>query len=233
MPRVETFEGLVFASFDANIVSLDEYLGDMKWYLEVILSQAGQERAIFEGFHRWTAEANWKLPAEQFTGDPSHQYGVHRSMGQLGFDVNFGDKAQDFVARFDGGHGLLNMAPRNRILMTRFQRDLIEAARARLTDQQAEFLRCLYVGTIFPNFSIVSYPGFLSVRVWNPAGPVEDGDLVDGAHPRERAGRRRAQGRSSSSPATSRRAACSSRTTSRCGRSASAACPDRSASRGA
>ncbi|MEQ8276908.1 MAG: SRPBCC family protein [Deltaproteobacteria bacterium] len=171
VPRVETFEGLVFASFDANIIPLEDYLGDMKWYLEVILAQAGTERTIFEGIHRWTFDANWKFPAEQFTGDPSHQYGVHRSMGQLGFDVNFGDKQQDFVARFDNGHGLLNMAPRNRILMTRFQRDLIESARQRLTEDQAELLRCLYIGTVFPNFSIVSYPGFLSVRVWQPVAP--------------------------------------------------------------
>lgn len=169
-PRVETFEGLVFASFDSEIMSLEDYLGEMKWYLEVILAQAGTQRVVFEGTHRWTAETNWKFPAEQFTGDPSHQYGVHRSMGQLGFDVNFGDKAQDFVARFEHGHGLLNMAPRNRILMSRYQRDMIEAARRRLSPDQAELLKCLYIGTVFPNFSIVSYPGFLSIRVWQPIG---------------------------------------------------------------
>ncbi len=171
VPRVESFEGLIFANFDRDAPSLSDYLGDMKWYLEIILAQAGPTRVVFEGVHRWMAATNWKFPAEQFTGDPSHQYGVHRSMGELGFDVNFGDKSNDFVVGFPQGHGVLNMAPRNRVLMSRFQQELVQSARARLQPAQAELLRCLYIGTVFPNFSIVSYPGFLSIRVWQPAAP--------------------------------------------------------------
>ena len=33
--RVERYAGLIFATFNQDAASLDEYLGDMKWYIDL------------------------------------------------------------------------------------------------------------------------------------------------------------------------------------------------------
>lgn len=167
-PRVETYHGLVFGCFDPSAPSLLEYLGDMKFYLDVIFGQAGRPGEVFDAVNRWTMKTNWKFPAEQSTGDPTHQHGAHMSVAQLGLDLKFGADDRDFVVAFPHGHGVLNLGPRNRILMSRFQRELIESCREDLSERQGQLLGCLYIATIFPNFSLVGYPGFLSIRCWQP-----------------------------------------------------------------
>ncbi len=171
VPRVEIHAGLVFANFDARSGSLAEHLGDLRWHLEVILAHAGTSSRVLDGVHRWTFDGNWKFPAEQSTGDPTHQLGVHGSMTHLGFDMTFGRGALDFVGRFPNGHGILNITPRERVLTTKFQDAVFERARERLSGAQVPFLRCLTVTAVFPNLEIVSYPGFLALRVWQPRAP--------------------------------------------------------------
>lgn len=170
VPRVDEYRGLVFACFDADACTLAEHLGDLRWHLEVILAHAGPSSRVLEGVHRWTFAGNWKFPAEQSTGDPTHQLGVHGSMTHLGFDMTFGRGALDFVGHFPQGHGILNITPRERVLTTKFQDSVFERARERLSPEQAQFLRCLTVTAVFPNLEIVSYPGFIALRVWQPRG---------------------------------------------------------------
>ena len=83
-PRVESCRGLIFANFDSASVSLDEYLGELKWYLDILFAQPAKGFSTFGGVHRWRVKANWKLPAEQFSGDVSHATGVHQALGASG-----------------------------------------------------------------------------------------------------------------------------------------------------
>ena len=39
VPRVESWRGMVFGSFDENIVSLEDYLGDMRFYLDAFFDR--------------------------------------------------------------------------------------------------------------------------------------------------------------------------------------------------
>jgi 3-phenylpropionate/trans-cinnamate dioxygenase alpha subunit len=173
VPRVESYRGVIFANFDQTSVGLDEYLGEVKWYFDILLAQPANGFSTFDGVHRWRVKANWKLPAEQFSGDVSHARGVHQSIGRLGFNINYGDSEKDFIFRTPNGHTWTNLADRNRMLLSEYEAKLRDEARSRLTPEQHELTGCLYIGTIFPNFALVSYPGFITIRVWQPHGPTE------------------------------------------------------------
>jgi phenylpropionate dioxygenase-like ring-hydroxylating dioxygenase large terminal subunit len=80
VPRVETYGGLIFASWDEDIVSLSDYLGDMKWYLEnFFLAEDEGGLELIPGVQRYRLNHNWKGLAENFTGDHYHFRATHAS----------------------------------------------------------------------------------------------------------------------------------------------------------
>jgi phenylpropionate dioxygenase-like ring-hydroxylating dioxygenase large terminal subunit len=83
-PRVSTLGGLIFASWDSGALSLDDYLGDAKWWLENFMLQedmGGLE--VVPGAQKYMMPVNWKLLAENFAGDNYHFISTHASMVQL------------------------------------------------------------------------------------------------------------------------------------------------------
>jgi hypothetical protein len=87
--------------------------------------------------------------------------------------LKYGDSDKDFIFRTSNGHVWTNLADRNRILVSGYESKLQTEARSRLSPEQQALMGCLYVCTIFPNFALVSYPGFITIRVWQPRGPAE------------------------------------------------------------
>lgn len=79
--RTQVYGGLIFASWDADIISLDEYLGDARWWLEHFLLRddlGGLQ--VIPGQQRYIVPTNWKLPAENFAGDYYHFAATHGSV---------------------------------------------------------------------------------------------------------------------------------------------------------
>ncbi|MGD4446443.1 aromatic ring-hydroxylating dioxygenase subunit alpha, partial [Xanthomonas citri pv. citri] len=70
--RVASYKGLVFATFADDAPSLEEYLGPMTWYLDVMLDMDEGGSEFFGGCIRSTIECNWKIAAENFVGDILH-----------------------------------------------------------------------------------------------------------------------------------------------------------------
>lgn len=84
VPRVESYGGLIFASWDPGVLALDDYLGDLRWYLDHLLvaeDLGGLE--VVPGRSRYLIPGNWKLLAENFAGDEYHFYSTHASVGKL------------------------------------------------------------------------------------------------------------------------------------------------------
>jgi nitrite reductase/ring-hydroxylating ferredoxin subunit len=80
VPKVVSYGGLIFGNWDAGAVSLDDYLGDLKWYLDNILlveDMGGLE--VIPGLQRYTLIGNWKLFSDNFAGDHYHTPTTHRS----------------------------------------------------------------------------------------------------------------------------------------------------------
>ena len=77
--QVQSYKGLVFGAWDEQAPSLPEYLGDMAWYLDALVDAAEGGTEVIGGVHKWVIPCNWKLAAEQFSGDACHPPVTHAS----------------------------------------------------------------------------------------------------------------------------------------------------------
>ena len=80
-PKVRVYGGLIFACWDPDAVSLGDYLGDAKWWLDNFLLReelGGLE--VVPGPQRYIMPINWKLLAENFAGDDYHFAATHTSV---------------------------------------------------------------------------------------------------------------------------------------------------------
>jgi phenylpropionate dioxygenase-like ring-hydroxylating dioxygenase large terminal subunit len=80
VPRLDSWNGLVFGSFDPEIAPLDDYLGDMKFYLGAFFDRFPQGIEFVGDAQRWRIDANWKLPVENQLGDVNHGPFLHASV---------------------------------------------------------------------------------------------------------------------------------------------------------
>ena len=82
--KVSSYNGLIFASWDPDICSLEGYLGDIRWYLDVVAARpwsGGVE--VLPGRARWIFPINWKAIAENWISDDYHVWTTHASFFRL------------------------------------------------------------------------------------------------------------------------------------------------------
>jgi 3-phenylpropionate/trans-cinnamate dioxygenase alpha subunit len=180
--QVETYAGLIFGNFDEGAVSLDEYLGEIKWYVDTQFRRTPEGRVVLPGVQKWELGVNWKILAEQFAGDNYHAPIVHTSaarLGLLGEPSKFARAAlyeQDFEVRTTGGHGWINLSPSIAQFapaaeMEAYEQSVREAAPEWLTPKQKDLCVTSAVGTVFPTFAFISFQGGLGLRMIHPRGP--------------------------------------------------------------
>lgn len=169
--RVATYRDLIFATFSAQTVSLEDYLGEMRWYLDLLLNSSSAGTEVSAGTHRSVIHCNWKIPAEQFGSDNWHFQGVHGSMSSLGRRNEDPSHEDSFHAWTEHGHMLICVAPKMDLpgAFASYLNELL--ARKQVSEVQRRLLRCSIVMTVFPNLSLVFFPGLCSIRVWHPRAP--------------------------------------------------------------
>jgi len=186
-PQVDTYAGLVFASLSEDAPPLSEYLGDFTWYLDVLFESVEGGMEVVGEPIRWEVDTNWKIGADNFTGDSYHTPATHQSV--LDLDIfppelsgERPNRSGVDVAECSGHSGLVAYFEDERA--PGFPDSVYTDEH--LTDEQYELARGLidFVGTVFPNFSILQGPftpdpenremaTFLNVRKWRPLGPDE------------------------------------------------------------
>ena len=182
--HVAAYKGLVFATFDEHAPSLDEYLGDMRWYLDILLDRDGGGTEVIGPPHRWRVRANWKFPAENFISDFQHaQASTHVSaMKAQGFFRPVSATAGVQVST-EAGHGLFIQGYYKALeqplqALEPCVAQWLQQTTPRVVERLGE-LRALKLGpvagTVFPNFSYLVPALFPSIRVWHPRGP----DCID------------------------------------------------------
>jgi phenylpropionate dioxygenase-like ring-hydroxylating dioxygenase large terminal subunit len=77
VPRLDSWHGMIFGSFDPEIEPLDDYLGDMRWYLDAFFERLPGGVEFVGSPQRWVIDANWKLPMENQLGDVNHGPFLH------------------------------------------------------------------------------------------------------------------------------------------------------------
>jgi len=83
--QLDSYKGLLFATFDPEAPPLREYLGEVTWYLDVFFDRREGGIEVVRGMHKWVIPCNWKFPAENFSGDAYHVPWGHLSAIRSGF----------------------------------------------------------------------------------------------------------------------------------------------------
>jgi phenylpropionate dioxygenase-like ring-hydroxylating dioxygenase large terminal subunit len=106
--RVETYAGMIFANWDENAESLDEFLGDIKFYTDLMFDRSERGLEVLGPPQRFFIRANWKCPGEQHNVDGYHSVTLHYSLQELEMMASGEDKAPSMagVNISANGHGL-------------------------------------------------------------------------------------------------------------------------------
>jgi phenylpropionate dioxygenase-like ring-hydroxylating dioxygenase large terminal subunit len=106
--RVETYAGMIFANWDHNAESLDEFLGDIKFYTDLMFDRSEAGLEVLGPPQRFVVRANWKCPGEQHAGDGYHNLTLHYSLQELEMMAGGEDKPTSMagVNVSANGHGL-------------------------------------------------------------------------------------------------------------------------------
>ena len=175
--QLDSYRGMIFATFDPDAPPLREYLGEMAWYLDSFFDRREGGVEVVGGVHKWVVPCNWKLPAENFGGDAYHVSWSHLSAIRAGF-------AGDFRLRSGTGGSLISPGG-GHCVITLGGGDIAEAPEPDLIayeqETRPETVKRLgpraeqvspIVATVFPNLSIIRSTSH-SFRVWHPKGPGE------------------------------------------------------------
>jgi phenylpropionate dioxygenase-like ring-hydroxylating dioxygenase large terminal subunit len=103
VPRVESWNGMIFGSFDEDIIPLEDYLGDMRFYLDAFFLRFPQGIEFIGAPHRWVINANWKLPMENQLGDVNHGPFLHAAV--IPPEANEEIVAHGYSVVPEAGHG--------------------------------------------------------------------------------------------------------------------------------
>jgi phenylpropionate dioxygenase-like ring-hydroxylating dioxygenase large terminal subunit len=186
--RLESYKGLVFGSWNEQVPKLEDYLGNMRFYLDLFVGRTDGGTEVVGIPQVWEVSTNWKFPTDNFTGDNFHLYSTHGSAVELGLlppdpmSLSFGH-----LIRAEGGHVLhvVPGPPDPAFEYFGLPRELIPNLQRNLSAAQLALARryAFSVGTVFPNLSFMqvliqgdreSPPSpFLSFRFWEPIGPTK------------------------------------------------------------
>ena len=189
--HLDSYKGLVFATFDSSAPSLLEYLGEAAWYLDYFFDRREGGVEVIEGMHKWLIPANWKMPAENFAGDGYHTGWSHLSAVNTGFGGDFRSRpsGEGKVIAPGNGHCFVALGAEDQTdpgieEILAYERDIRGEVEKRLGERMN--LVKPHAGTIFPNFSILRSVA-RTFRVWQPGGPgqteIQAGVYVDKAAP--------------------------------------------------
>src|SRR3989449_2919583 len=81
--RVTNYYGSIWATWDEDAPSFEDYLGDMDTYLRPLFQgDDGRDNGVevIGGVHKWKMPSNWKFPATSFQSDNAHAAITHRSI---------------------------------------------------------------------------------------------------------------------------------------------------------
>ncbi len=82
--RLENYRGFYFINFDRAAIGLEEYLGNARAYMDLVIDQAESGMEIIGGTQQYAIDANWKLLTENSV-DGYHAMTTHATyMDYLG-----------------------------------------------------------------------------------------------------------------------------------------------------
>jgi len=186
--QLDTYAGMIFGNWDSEADSLDDFLGDLKWYLDLVMKRTDGGMEVIGPPQRWEVPANWKFGADNFSGDNYHIFMTHRSTIELGLsppDPKFTMYAHE--VSLANGHGInfVGCPPEIPVPPYLGLPDVLWPQIERnLSAGQAQVLKGAMAipGNLFPNLALLNVSigrdeqsppvPFLTWRYWEPTGPT-------------------------------------------------------------
>ena len=186
--QVKNYKGTIWATWDKDAPSFEDYIGGMRHYLDSALDHRDGRpggSVVLGGIQKWRVKCNWKLPAENFVGDLYHDVS-HRSVDIVGIGPSGGRGRRDAmggrvaVAFPQLGHGLLGNLPHyeepeysatyaSDPELEKYYQDVHNKRVENLGNQMRVRHR---VGTIFPNMSFHGWQP-RTITVYHPISATE------------------------------------------------------------
>ena len=176
VPRFASYRGLLFASLNPDVPSLDDHLGDSRIFIDLVVDQSpvGQIEYV-PGEISYTFDANWKLQFENGL-DYYHFLSTHSSyvdilMGREQSQDHVGHLPRDDDAEGQGSfsfaHGhAVNWSIRHAQAYGRALTDIHH----RVGEVRAKWMARQRNLTIFPNLQIIDLDS-VQIRTWRPLAP--------------------------------------------------------------
>jgi phenylpropionate dioxygenase-like ring-hydroxylating dioxygenase large terminal subunit len=173
--QLDSYKGLIFATFDAQAPSLADYLGETAWYLDAFVDRREGGIEVIGGVNKWVVPCNWKLPAENFGGDGYHVAWTHLSAINSGFAGNYRFQPSNSGSAVSPGNGhcVITMGaddiadpPDEEI--REYEEQIKSEVRSRLGPRSNQVNPA--AATIFPNFSLLRASA-RTFRMWHLKGP--------------------------------------------------------------
>ncbi|VIO72944.1 3-phenylpropionate/cinnamic acid dioxygenase subunit alpha [Bradyrhizobium ivorense] len=171
--KIDSIHGLIFATWDPAAPTLREYLGEMTFYLDLMLARMEGGTELLGGLHKWTIGVNWKIPAENFAGDHYHVPVTHGAGVEMGYRSQLSNDG--YCIHTGNGHSIGSErggAQQGHAVQTEYK-GFMDNMRAQLVAKYGEKAAAFVpvgVGTIFPNLSFMDTARFRTFRVWHPRG---------------------------------------------------------------
>lgn len=186
-PHVDTYRGLIFVNLDPNAMPLGDYLGGMRWYLDLHLGLGAGGMEVIGEPNRWRIQGDWKLGGDNFAGDSYHTQTLHGSIAEANLipsgGTGTGGSFDLHITEIDGHSTSMRRTGPGTNTVFGYPEDLKrQFDMSGLKEDQKEIARgsLLHTGHVFPNFSFIHMPSldspggeqatFLSIRQWQPKG---------------------------------------------------------------
>lgn len=181
VPRVESVFGLIFGCLNPDIESLDDYLGEHKFYMEAFFDRFPGGLEVVGPAHKWQLKCNWKLPVENMLGDIGHAAFLHGSLVSPQSDAAVEIEDYAVTAVTSPGHAsafrlmpadsqpedLCNADPGSPPELTEYLSEVQRTVAERLSPLQSR-IKGMALG-VYPNLSLLW--GQSTLRVSHPRAP--------------------------------------------------------------
>jgi 3-phenylpropionate/trans-cinnamate dioxygenase alpha subunit len=178
VPRIDNYKGFIFGCFDTTVPSLDEYLGDMKFYMDAYFDRREGGVELVGGVTKWKMQANWKFAGDGYHAQTSHvsDFAVVTPPEELDTRhkvTNITETGRQFASplghgsgfRADGefGFAVLGGDP----VLDEYEQSILPEVQERVGDARAQMSGGF--NNLFPNLSWLR--GVHTLRIWHPKGP--------------------------------------------------------------
>lgn len=184
VPRIESYHGFVYGCFDNEAPPFTEYLGDVRWYIDIWMEASGGLELVGPP-SRSIVHCNWKAPSENFVGDAYHVGWTHAAALKAGAGMLAAMSGNAILppagaglqvaTRYGHGLGILyDVNPGAHDM--KLAQDVLAWQAQKRPAMEAKFgaLRTRYYGShingsVFPNNTYLW--GSNLFKVWHPHGP--------------------------------------------------------------